>query len=94
MTVTITPELERMVNQRLARGDYASLEALVQDAVQRLIEEERGEEELRHAIQTGLDQIERGEYSEYDERTIQDLAREVHDRGSRRLAELKKPVSS
>ena len=41
MTITLTPRLEKLVQKKIARGEYDSADALVGEAVQRLIEEEK-----------------------------------------------------
>jgi antitoxin ParD1/3/4 len=62
MDITLTPELEKLVHEKVKRGQYASADALVREAVFRLIEED--EEELREAkaaIDEALEQSRRGE---------------------------------
>ena len=89
MTITLTPELEKLVKEKVDRGAYDSAEAFVGEAVQRLIEEERAEDahldEIRAHVDAGDSEIERGEYFEYDESTIAELARDVHERGLKKL---------
>jgi antitoxin ParD1/3/4 len=90
MNVTLTPELERRLREKIERGDYENADALVQEAVHRLIEEdevdlESIQERLRHADA----EIDRGEGLEFDEHTTKDLAKDIHERGMRRLAELR-----
>ena len=46
--------------------------------------------ELREAIQVGIEQLERGEYTEYDPADVKALAIAVRDRGRRRLSRLRK----
>ena len=38
MDITLTPEIERLVQEKIQRGQYASVDALVQEAVHRLVE--------------------------------------------------------
>jgi len=62
MDITLTPEIERLVQEKIQRGQYASVDALMQEAVHRLVEE--GEEELqetRAAIDGPVEQSRRGE---------------------------------
>ena len=40
---------------------------------------------LHGAVRAGLEQIERGEYEEYDERTTRNLAKDIKTRGRRKL---------
>jgi hypothetical protein len=46
--------------------------------------------ELRETIQAGIDQLESGEYTEYDPANVKALAVAVRDRGRRRLTCLRK----
>jgi antitoxin ParD1/3/4 len=85
MNVTLKPELERLIDEKVARGDYASADALVQQAVQCLIEDDQIEQlqidDIKHRIQAGDQEIDRGHFVEYDADAIGGLAREVHERG-------------
>ena len=46
--------------------------------------------QLRETMQTGIGQLERGEYTEYDPPNVKALAVAVKDRGRRRLTRLRK----
>ncbi|HXP83855.1 MAG TPA: type II toxin-antitoxin system ParD family antitoxin [Bryobacteraceae bacterium] len=92
MNVTLPPELERRVREKIERGDYDDAEALVREAVHRLIEEDEVDlGALRSRLQQADAEIDRGEGLEFDEHTTKDLASGVRERGMRRLAELQKP---
>lgn len=76
MDITLTPEIERFVQEKIKRGQYSSVEALVQEAVHRLVEED--EEELqatRAAIAGALVQSRRGEG-----RPAEEVFEEMRDR--------------
>jgi Arc/MetJ-type ribon-helix-helix transcriptional regulator len=91
MTVELQGELEELVRSRVGRGDYASPERLVREAVERLLYQDEAErEDLQQAVEEGLRDIERGDYAEYDEHTIKDLAKDVHESGLKRIADLQK----
>jgi antitoxin ParD1/3/4 len=91
VNITLTPEVEKLVRERIERGDYENANTLVEEAVSRLLQEDHAEHEgLRQALQEGIDDLERGDHSDYDEHTIKDLANDVHQRGLRRLAERQK----
>ena len=51
--------------------------------------DERKREELRQMIQVGIDQLERGEYTEHDQRSLKNLAKQIKTRGRRRLAQIR-----
>ncbi len=86
MTVTLTPELEKLVREKIERGEYDSAESLVGHAVQRLFEEDTVEKEIRRRIEAAEAEIDNGQFVEYDSATIHELARDVHERGMKKLA--------
>ena len=62
MNITLTPEIEKLVHEKVERGQYASADALVREAVHRLIEEDEEElQETKAAIDEALEQSRRGE---------------------------------
>jgi Arc/MetJ-type ribon-helix-helix transcriptional regulator len=87
MNITLTPELEQLVQKKVARGKYVSADTFVSAAVQRLIDDESGEEgEIRARIEAAEAAINGEEFIEYDETTIHELVNGVHDRGLKHLA--------
>jgi Arc/MetJ-type ribon-helix-helix transcriptional regulator len=88
MNVILPPELERRVREKIERGDYDNAEALVLEAVHRLIEEDELDlDALRARLPQADAEIDRGEGLEFDEHTTKDLACGVRERGMRRLAD-------
>jgi antitoxin ParD1/3/4 len=89
MTITLTPELEELVRTKVARGEYESADRFVREAVQRMLDEESKEDadhgQVRARIETADAEIDRGEYVEFDETTLHELAKGIRDRGLRRL---------
>ena len=94
MIVTLPPELEKRIQEKLARGDFFSEQALVQEAVHRLIEEDevagqdQDQDALRQQLRMADAEIDRGEGLEFNEHTTKDLARGIHERGINRLTDL------
>ena len=64
MTITLTPQLEALIRQKVEAGPYATADEVIEEALQALEERERLQQ-LRAKLQIGLDQIERGEVIEY-----------------------------
>jgi len=94
MNIILPPELEQRIREKVDRGDYDNAEALVQEAVHRLIEEDAVDlDEIRARLQQADAEIDRGKGLEYDEHTTRQLAGDIHRRGMRKLAELQKPGS-
>jgi antitoxin ParD1/3/4 len=90
MNITLTPELEQLVQTKVARGEYESADTFVREAVQLLIDEESKEDadcgEIRARIEAAETEIDRGEFIEYDETTLHQLGKGIRDRGLKRLA--------
>ncbi len=86
----LTPELGKLIREKVERGEYDSADALVGEAVQRLLAEEDEETALRDHIRARVDaaegEVDRGEYREYDETNLSELTRDVHQRGLERRA--------
>ncbi len=62
MNITLKAEIEKLIQEKIQRSQYATVDALVQEAVYRLIEEDEEElRETRAAIDEALEQSRRGE---------------------------------
>jgi len=82
--------LEKLVQQRVECGEYDSPDALVGAAVRRLIEEAKEEDSHRGVVRVRIEaaeaEFDRGEYVEYDADAEHGSAKDVHERGLKRLA--------
>jgi antitoxin ParD1/3/4 len=81
MNVSLTPELEKIVADRVASGRYASASEVIREAL-RLLEERDQLNQLRQEVRLGLEQLDRGQARPFDDRAV-DLIRKE---GQRRLA--------
>jgi antitoxin ParD1/3/4 len=65
MNVSLTPELEKLVADKVASGRYQSASEVVREGLRLLDDQDHLRElhldEVRKKIQTGLDQLDRGE---------------------------------
>ena len=78
MNVTLSPEFERYIEQKVRDGQYPSAREILQDALRLLKEQEEEQqklEELRREIRIGLDQADRGEVALLDMEAIKAEAR-------------------
>ena len=91
MNVSLTPELERLINDKVDTGSYQTASEVVREALRLLKLRDEGLVQLRRDVQAGFDQIERGEFAEYTARSASKLASRVKARGRKRLAGLKAP---
>jgi antitoxin ParD1/3/4 len=85
MSNSFSPELQQLVSQELATGRYSSENDLLLEAVRVLAERDRRREELRQQIQIGRDQLDRGEYTEYDEAGLRARFDELKMRAQQRI---------
>lgn len=77
MSVTIAPETEQLLREQVAAGRYSSTEEALREAVRLLVERERRQAELGAQVQASIDQIERGEFTEIDERDVDGFLDEI-----------------
>jgi len=73
MAIQLTPELERLVNEKVAEGSYSSPEAVLEAALAALEANEAETERLRALIAEGIADIEAGRYETFE--SAQDLSR-------------------
>jgi antitoxin ParD1/3/4 len=89
MNVSLTPELERLVQRKVKSGEYQTASEVIREGL-RLLKERDRTEWLRAEIQKGIDAIERGDYKDYDEKTSRVLAEQIKREGRRTLATMAK----
>jgi Arc/MetJ-type ribon-helix-helix transcriptional regulator len=90
MTIDLDSETEKLLQRELQTGQFSDAAALLSVALKQfLIAKEFGEAEarklavLRAELDHADEQVERGEYTDYDDHRI--LAREIQERGLKRL---------
>lgn len=90
MNVSLTPELERLINAKVDAGTYQTASEVVREALRLLQLRDEGLVQLRKEVQSGFAQIEQGQFAEYDTRSAAGLAAVVKARGRKRLAARKR----
>ena len=88
MNVSLTPELERLVNEKVESGLYQTASEVVREALRLLKERDHAREQLRADVQAGFDQLTRGEGRAHDKASGRQLADRIKSRG--RAARTKK----
>jgi antitoxin ParD1/3/4 len=92
MNVSLTPELEALVNQKVQSGLYTSASEVIREGLRLLKERDDlrriQREELRRDIMLGVEQIREGKGKKYADGT--NLAEEIKRRGRKRLEERRK----
>jgi len=80
MDIMLTPELEEAARQKVASGEYETLNDLVNVAVRHLLEPDEFDtetDELRQEVAIGLEQFQRGEYRTFDRSSLKALGEEI-----------------
>ena len=81
MNVSLTPELERLVNEKVESGLYQTASEVVREALRLLKERDQAREQLRVDVQAGFDQLARGEGRADDKTSGRQLAERIKSRG-------------
>jgi antitoxin ParD1/3/4 len=74
MNVSLTPQLEALIQKKVVSGFYNSASEVIREALRLLEENERIKElrlgELRQEVRAGIEQLDQGEVSPFDESTV------------------------
>ncbi len=85
MNVSLTPELEKLVNDRVKSGRYNSASEVVRESLRLLQDQDELKrirlDDLRREIMLGVDQIRNGQYKEYTVDQLEELGEEIIRRG-------------
>jgi antitoxin ParD1/3/4 len=81
MDISLTPELEKLVQEKIASGLYESANEVIHESLLLLQERDKIREfrlrELKKEIQKGIDQLEQGEYKVYDSESLKSLVEDI-----------------
>ncbi len=94
MNVSLTPELEQLVSDKVKTGMYQTANEVIREGLRLLKERDERMGRLRAGIRAGFDAIDRGEYEDYDGHTTKDLAADIKKRGRQRLAGVNKKTGA
>ena len=89
MNVSLTPELERVVNEKVESGMYQTASEVVREALRLLKERDEARARLRADVQAGFEQLARGEARSYDKASRRQLAERIKSKN--RAARARKP---
>jgi len=85
MTVEIPPEHEQFVKAVIARGEFQTEGQVIGAGLRLLAERDRQIEYLRREVQVGLDELDRGDYVEYDEASLEESFEQIKREGREAL---------
>jgi antitoxin ParD1/3/4 len=86
MKVSLTPDMERLVSDKVKAGLYPTPDEVLREGLRLLQQRDEDLASLRSDVRAGFEAIERGEYDEYDARSTKTLAAGIKTRGRARLA--------
>ena len=78
MSVSLTPQLEAMIRERVESGRYTNASEVVGDALRHLEEHERLQH-LRSLLAVGLEEAQRGELVEFTPELLEDIDRRAEE---------------
>jgi antitoxin ParD1/3/4 len=85
MNVSLTPELERLINEKVDSGLYQTASEVVREALRLLKERDQAREQLRADVRSGFDQLMRDEGVVYgDSAAARALATRIKAEGRKR----------
>jgi antitoxin ParD1/3/4 len=79
MNVSLTPELEKIVAERVASGRYASASEVIREAL-RLLDERDQLNQLRQDVHRGLEQLDQGQHRPFDHQVVERIKRQGRQR--------------
>ena len=81
MNLTLKPETEKLIQERIDRGEYKDAAEFVDQAIQYMVEMDRAEAELESVVQEGIDS---GPATEMRREDFEYIRREVHAKHGRK----------
>jgi antitoxin ParD1/3/4 len=87
MNISLTPELEQLVADKVTSGMYQTSSEVIREGLRLLKERDERLQSLRRDIHAGFEAVDRGEFTDYDETDIHRLADRVKTRGRKRLGD-------
>ena len=93
MNVSLTKELEKLVNDRVKSGMYQTASEVIREGL-RLLQERDHLDSFRREIRAGFEALDRGEYTEHNEHSTKSLALAVKARGREHLEQVRKKTGS
>jgi antitoxin ParD1/3/4 len=85
MNISLTPQLEKLVNDRVDSGLYTSASEVIREALRLLDSRDRGTQQLRADVDAGLRQLDAGQSRPFDH----DAVERIKKAGRAKLATLK-----
>ncbi len=92
MNISLPPDLERFVKEKVETGAYHSSSELIGEALILLRNQELTKEQklasLQKEIEIGIQQAENGQYTKYEADDMNQLAEDIINRGRAKLSKI------
>ncbi|HMF57220.1 MAG TPA: type II toxin-antitoxin system ParD family antitoxin [Pyrinomonadaceae bacterium] len=86
MTITLTDEMEELINVKIKSGEYKSADEVVMASLRLLKAKEDGVEALRREIMHGIEDIQQGRFAAYTtDAEIEAFSDDIIRQGQERL---------
>ncbi len=93
MNVSLTKELEEMINQKVQSGLYNSASEVIREGLRLLNEQDQLRqiriEELRREVQKGIDQVRAGNFTSHTTENLHEFFDEIKQEGRKELKDKK-----
>ena len=80
MTLQLPADVEIWVREKVARGEFSDVDAVIREAMRLLDEREHQLAELRAMLQTGLDQLDQGKGIPFTPALVAQMHRDAEER--------------
>jgi antitoxin ParD1/3/4 len=94
VNVSLTPELESLVNTKVKTGMYQTASEVIREGLRLLKQRDDRQAQLIADVRAGFAEVERGNYVEYDDRGLSKLAQQIKTGGRRKLARIKRAANT
>ena len=81
MNLTLKPETEKLIQERIERGEFKDAAEFVDEAIRYMVDMDRAEAELDALVQEGIDS---GPATEMTREDFEDIRREIHAKHDRK----------
>lgn len=92
MNISLTQELDNYVQQKVQSGMYHSASEVIREGLRLLKERDNIREaqlgQLRHDIETGIQQIEQGKFTDYESDDLKLLKDDIKSQSRNRMKQL------
>jgi antitoxin ParD1/3/4 len=83
MHINLPPEMEKFVQSKVDTGFYSNASEVIRDAIRRMRDEDEKAAALRTALETGDEQLDRGEGETYHRKLLERVKEKAEENARR-----------